>query len=90
MGDGALVHFLSERLQGRGCRIPRPVAPTLRQVSLSGMGFARHGISVIAPDSRTRAEIDRIIFDELCKAVFLPASKRFYLAAMAEMAERVA
>lgn len=50
--------------------------------------FARHGISVIAPDSRARAEIDRIIFDELCKAAFLPASKRFYLAAMAEMAER--
>lgn len=50
--------------------------------------FERHGISVIAPDSGARIEIDRIIFDELCKAVFLPASRRFYLETMDEMAER--
>lgn len=50
--------------------------------------FQRHGISVIAPGPDARTEVDRIIFDELCKADFLPASRAFYLAAMNEMADR--
>lgn len=50
--------------------------------------FERHGIAVVAPDTAARGEIDRIIFDELCKGVFLPESRRAYLATMAEMADR--
>lgn len=37
------------------------------------------GIEILVPDSSQQDEVDRIIFDELCRGRFLPESKAFYL-----------
>lgn len=39
---------------------------------------ARHGLSVIVPTEEDRATIHRIIYDELCMGVVLPASRHVY------------
>ncbi|WP_044870846.1 aspartate/glutamate racemase family protein [Pseudomonas sp. LFM046] len=39
----------------------------------------RFGIQVRVPDSATIAEIDRVIFQELCVGRFLPEARAFYL-----------
>ena len=39
---------------------------------------SRHGLSVIVPDAEDRATIHRIIYDELCQGVVLPASRSAY------------
>ncbi|MDT4859719.1 putative racemase YgeA [compost metagenome] len=39
----------------------------------------RFGIQVRVPDTAAMAEIDRVIFEELCVGRFLPAAQAFYL-----------
>ena len=48
----------------------------------------RFGIEVVVPDAADQAELDRIIFDELCKGEFKPEAKAKYLAVMRELAGR--
>lgn len=40
------------------------------------------GVTLLVPSAPEQHEIDRIIFDELCRGEFLPASKQRYLAAV--------
>ena len=40
----------------------------------------RYGIETLVPDAPEQDEVDRIIFDELCRGQFSPASKARYLA----------
>jgi aspartate racemase len=42
----------------------------------------RFGIEVVVPDAAGQEDVDRIIFDELCRGVFLPESRAAYLAIM--------
>lgn len=63
---------------------------TLRRVGLLGtyptmtdrfyqQAYARQGVTVIAPAEQAKQELNRIIFDELCRNQVQPDSKRFYL-----------
>ena len=45
----------------------------------------RHGLSVLTPGDAARAEVHRIIYDELCLGQVLPASRERYRRAMAEL-----
>lgn len=40
--------------------------------------LAEHGLEVIVPDAAQRDSVHAIIFDELCKGIINPASKRVY------------
>jgi len=40
--------------------------------------LAQHGLEVVVPDESHRAEIHRIIFDELCAGKVCPKSREFY------------
>jgi aspartate racemase len=40
--------------------------------------YLRHGVEVVVPGEADRREVDRIIFEELCRGVFLPESKATY------------
>lgn len=45
-----------------------------------------HGVEVMVPDAPQRAEVHRVIYDELCRGEILPASRERYLAIMQSMA----
>ena len=47
----------------------------------------RFGITAVAPGAADQDAVDRIIFDELCRGQFLPASKARYLAICDALAE---
>ena len=51
-------------------------------------GLAERGIRTLVPDEAEQAEIHRIIFDELCTGQIREDSKRRYLNAIADLAER--
>lgn len=50
--------------------------------------LAAHGIACVVPDEAGRAEVHRIIFDELCKGHFNPVSRQALQVICAELAER--
>ena len=73
-------------------------AAGLRRVGLLATAFtmeqpfyreriASHGIDVLVPDADDRAAVSRIIYDELCHDVVLPASRDFYRAVAARLVE---
>ena len=45
----------------------------------------RFGIEVVVPDGAAQQVIDRVIFDELCRGVFLPESRAAYLQVIATL-----
>jgi aspartate racemase len=47
-----------------------------------------HGLDVVVPDAAARAEVHRIIYDELCVDVVRDESRERYREVMAELAER--
>ena len=47
-----------------------------------------HGLDVLVPEAAERADVHRIIYDELCKDVILDASRRRYHEVMEHLAER--
>ena len=51
-------------------------------------GLAERGIRTLVPDEAEQSEIHRIIFDELCTGQIREDSKRRYLNAIADLAER--
>jgi aspartate racemase len=53
--------------------------PVMATDCLSGRYRDRYGIEVIVPPPAAQAEVDRIIFDELCRGQFRPESKARYL-----------
>lgn len=48
----------------------------------------RHGIEIILPDAAARAEVHRLIYDELCRGRFEPAGRDWLLAEVAALAGR--
>jgi aspartate racemase len=48
---------------------------TMEQDFLRGRFEARHGLSVLVPGAEDRAEVNRIIFEELCLGRVVPASR---------------
>ena len=50
--------------------------------------FGRRGLTWEIPEPDDRAEIHRIIFDELCRGVYSDRSRDFYLAAIDRVARR--
>lgn len=47
----------------------------------------RHGIALVTPDAAGRAEVHRIIYEELCRGRIVEASRRFYERQVAALAE---
>ncbi|MBB6099223.1 aspartate racemase [Deinobacterium chartae] len=47
-----------------------------------------HGLSVLVPEADDRAEVHRVIFEELCQGVIRPESKAAYLEAAERLIER--
>jgi aspartate racemase len=66
-------------LQAAGHRRPYLMATrfTMEQDFYKGL-LAGRDLSVVVPDAADRIEVHRIIYDELCRGVILPASRRFY------------
>ena len=50
--------------------------------------LAAHGLEVLVPDDAGRAEIHRIIYDELCRGVVLDGSRQHYREVIATLAIR--
>lgn len=50
--------------------------------------LAEHGFEVVVPDAEDRQLVDRVIFDELCKGVFLDGSRAEYLRIIDDLAAR--
>ena len=48
--------------------------------------LARHGIETLVPAPESRAEVHRVIFEELCRGQVLPASRQRYQAVVGELA----
>jgi len=48
----------------------------------------RFGIEVVVPDAFEQEVVDRVIFDELCRGVFLPESRAAYLEIMERLRGR--
>lgn len=48
--------------------------------------LVRHGLDVLIPEPEARAEMNRIIFDELCCGEMKQSAKQFYLEAIRQMA----
>ncbi|MCX2860435.1 aspartate/glutamate racemase family protein [Paucibacter sp. PLA-PC-4] len=48
--------------------------------------MARHGIELLTPDASGRAEVHRIIYEELCLGRIVDASRRFYEQQVAALA----
>lgn len=69
------------------------------RVGLLGTGFtmgsslyrdrlAARGIEVLVPEDADRAEVHRVIYDELCRGIVVDASRRAYEAIVGRLAER--
>ncbi|MFC4452628.1 aspartate/glutamate racemase family protein [Deinococcus sonorensis] len=50
--------------------------------------LARHGIEVLVPDAEERAEVHRVIFEELCCNVVRPEARSFYQTVMQGLVAR--
>jgi len=46
----------------------------------------RYGIETLVPDATEQDDVDRIIFDELCRGTFSPESKARYLSIVDRLA----
>src|SRR3954452_22494463 len=61
---------------------------TMEQDFYKGRMAERHGIEPLAPDENGRALVHRIIYDELCRGIVRPESKRASLAEIAKLRDR--
>ncbi|MDE4454223.1 aspartate/glutamate racemase family protein [Psychrobacter sp. DAB_AL62B] len=46
------------------------------------------GLQVLIPDTEARAEVHRIIYDELCQGQFLDSSRQYYCQVITDLAEQ--
>lgn len=63
-------------------------AYTMEQDFYVGRLRDRHGLDVLVPDDRQRAEVHRVIYEELCVGVVRDVSRDAYRATMAALADR--
>ena len=50
--------------------------------------YREFGVEIISPDEIEKKEIDRIIFDELTKNIFLSTSKEYYIKVIKDLADK--
>lgn len=61
---------------------------TMEQDFYKGRLASRHGLDVLVPDADDRAEVHRVIYEELVQGRALPASRAAYRAVIARLVER--
>lgn len=61
---------------------------TMEEDFYKGRLTDRHGLGVLVPDGKSREEVNRVIYEELCRGIVRPASRDFYRAVNASLAER--
>ena len=61
---------------------------TMEQAFYTGRLAQRYGLDVLVPGAEGRANIHRIIYDELCRNVILDGSRDLYRRVMADLAAR--
>lgn len=84
-----LIHIAdvtAAALTASGARRPLLLATrfTMEQDFYRGRMAERHGLDVVVPDDAGRADVHRIIYDELCRGVVSEASKARYLSIVDE------
>jgi aspartate racemase len=61
---------------------------TMEEDFYKGRLADRHGLEVLIPDRKSREEVNRVIYEELCRGIIIPESKAFYQDMIAMLAER--
>lgn len=61
---------------------------TMEQDFYRGRLEAQHGLEVLVPGAAERAEVHRVIYDELCRNVIREESRATYRATMTDLVER--
>ncbi|WP_091746992.1 aspartate/glutamate racemase family protein [Methylobacterium sp. ap11] len=61
---------------------------TMEQDFYKGRLAARHGLDVLVPEAEDRAQVHRVIYEELVQGRALPASREAYRAVIARLAAR--
>ncbi|WP_279357538.1 aspartate/glutamate racemase family protein [Methylobacterium indicum] len=61
---------------------------TMEQDFYKGRLATRHGLDVLVPEAEDRAEVHRVIYEELVQGRALPASRAAYRAVIARLVER--
>ncbi|MBN9671346.1 aspartate/glutamate racemase family protein [Roseibium aggregatum] len=91
--DTPLLHIadsIAPAIKEAGCRAPLLLATayTMEQDFLKGYLRETHGIDVWVPEPEDRAEIHRIIYEELCRGEVWPDSKETYLEVVTKEASK--
>ncbi len=76
-----IADVTASALKRRGCK--RPLLLATRFTMEDGFyreRLAAHGIVALVPEADDRAEVHRVIYEELCRGTVSPASKAAYLA----------
>jgi aspartate racemase len=61
---------------------------TMEEDFYKGRLAEKHGLEVLVPDRKTREEVNRVIYEELCRGVIRPESRNFYRDVVERLAER--
>jgi aspartate racemase len=85
-----IVDVTAEALHAAGVRRAGLLATrfTMEQGFYRERMWERFGIELITPDEAGRAEVHRLIYDELCRGRFEPASREALRAQVAALADR--
>ncbi len=85
-----IVDVTGEALRAAGVRRAGLLATrfTMEQAFYWDRMWERFGIEVVMPDEAGRAEVHRLIYEELCRGRFEPASRALLQSQVAALAER--
>ena len=85
-----IVDATAEALRAAGVKRAGLLATrfTMEQAFYRERMWARHGIELITPDEAGRAEVHRMIYEELCRGRFEPGARDALRAQVAALAER--
>jgi aspartate racemase len=61
---------------------------TMEEDFYKGRLAEKHQLKVLVPDRKAREDINRIIYEELCRGVILPESRNFYRNVIENLVER--
>ena len=86
-----LIHIADATAQKiTAAKLKRPgliaTAYTMEQEFYTGRLRERHGLDVVLPNAEARADIHRIIYDELCKGIVSEASRARYVGYTTDLA----
>jgi aspartate racemase len=91
--DMPLIHIAdatAPAIRRAGCKAPLLLATgyTMEQDFYKGHLKGKHGIDVRVPEADERAQVHRIIYEELCRGEILDASKDTYLEVVRKESEK--